>query len=315
MSKHTILYASDLHGSNICFTKLIRIALETRPISVIIGGDLTGKEVIVVGDIGQEQYVYAANGKADEKISASILRQLKQDWGDRGIYHAVVPNDVRLKMSQECRAKLKRQAMKTRLQQWLAYAASTLVQASIRLMVIPGNDDPLNIDEDIAESQRTENVDERQVDLNGYLVVGLGYSNPTPWNCPRELAESEIGTRLKRLCESNTADDYRRMILVCHVPPYRSGLDVAPDVIKKNGEVILVPGGQRDVGSTSVRAFVDQYQPLLVLSGHCHDSPGFRFLGNSLCVNAGSSYGAGVLRAAMLVLDEHSVSGYQQVVR
>ena len=315
MSKFTILYASDLHGSNVCFAKLITTAREIDPSVVIIGGDLSGKSAVPVGDVGNNAYTYAASDGAEQRISSAELQILKREWADRGLYYFVVPNEKRLQMSEQERLAVERDLIKVRLQKWSDYAASILRPRGIRLILIPGNDDPKDINEDLSRAEWTENVDEKYIVVDSYPVAGFGYSNPTPWNCPRELPELDIARRLAAVCSSLKTEDYARLILICHVPPYRSGLDVAPEIETKNGEFVLVQGGEREVGSTSVRKFVDDRQPLLVLSGHCHDSPGFRFIGRSLCVNAGSSYSVGVLRAALLTLEQSAVAGYQQLIR
>lgn len=51
----------------------------------------------------------------------------------------------------------------------------------------------------------------------------------------------------------------RRCIMVPHAPPSGLGLGLLYN--------------KEDVGSQSVRSFIDQHQPLLVLSGHIHESP------------------------------------------
>ncbi len=49
------------------------------------------------------------------------------------------------------------------------------------------------------------------------------------------------------------------------------------------------------VGSTAVRTFIDQPQPLLSLHGHVHESQAAQRLGRTLCLNPGSDYADGTL--------------------
>ena len=97
------------------------------------------------------------------------------------------------------------------------------------------------------------------------------------------------------------------------MPPYDSGLDRAPEL----GED-LVPrmhGGQtvyKPVGSTAVRRIIEEYQPLLALHGHIHESRGAIRLGRTLAVNPGSEYGDGMLCGALLEIDgKRGVRHYQ----
>lgn len=70
-------------------------------------------------------------------------------------------------------------------------------------------------------------------------------------------ARPTIGEHLESLVDSSLP--MARCIVVTHAPPYGLGLGV-------------LHSGQ-DVGSRSVRAFVEKHQPLLTLSGHIHESP------------------------------------------
>jgi uncharacterized protein len=61
------------------------------------------------------------------------------------------------------------------------------------------------------------------------------------------------------------------------------------------GGAVLKP-----VGSVAVREAILKYQPPLSVHGHIHESRGVAKLGKTLTVNPGSSYGDGVLQAALI---------------
>ena len=89
-----------------------------------------------------------------------------------------------------------------------------------------------------------------------------------------------------------------------HVPPIRTPLDMAPVVdenlhpVIQGGSVLMGPAG-----SQAVRNVIENYQPLLALHGHIHESRGLAKLGKTVCVNPGSAYGEGVLHGALFELD------------
>jgi Icc-related predicted phosphoesterase len=57
------------------------------------------------------------------------------------------------------------------------------------------------------------------------------------------------------------------------------------------------------VGSQAVKDAILQYQPLLGLHGHVHESPGAHKIGTTLSINPGSDYGDGILRGAIVDID------------
>lgn len=59
-----------------------------------------------------------------------------------------------------------------------------------------------------------------------------------------------------------------------------------------------------------MRNAIEKHQLLLGLHGHIHESRGFVKIGRTLCINPGSAYGQGMLRGAVVKLDEKGVKRY-----
>ena len=66
------------------------------------------------------------------------------------------------------------------------------------------------------------------------------------------------------------------------------------------------------VGSSAVRAVIEEYQPLLGLHGHVHESSAAEHLGRTLCINPGSEYTNGTLMCAIVVIADTDVK-YQLI--
>jgi hypothetical protein len=49
---------------------------------------------------------------------------------------------------------------------------------------------------------------------------------------------------------------------------------------------------------------------MLGIHGHIHESRGFVKIGRTLCINPGSEYGEGILRGAIINLDQKAVKNY-----
>jgi Icc-related predicted phosphoesterase len=63
------------------------------------------------------------------------------------------------------------------------------------------------------------------------------------------------------------------MILVTHVPPSGTKLDTI--------------GGNKSIGSTSVRSIIEKMQPLVAVSGHVHESRAIDSIGKTQLLNPG----------------------------
>jgi len=144
-------------------------------------------------------------------------------------------------------------------------------------------------------------------------MVSCAYANPTPWNSPRELDEDALYTKLRGLAEQ--VESPATAIFNLHVPPHNSGLDTAnemnPDLtlVFKSGQPNPVP-----VGSTAVRQIIEEYQPLLALHGHIHESRGEARIGRTLCINSGSEYNSGRIHGVTVKLAPSEVVSHQFVI-
>lgn len=315
-----ILVASDLHGSNACFVKLLALSQEVSAAAVCVAGDFSGKYGYLLCKSnghwlqrGRKFFSSVGQRSSEEwkTIKVRDIEPLRREWGDSGVYSILVDDtDVSDEMLEE----LLVQAKRRRLIQWLEYSKSILKPLGVPMLVIPGNDDVEEVASALDIDGWSVNLDGVFFDFMGYEFAGLGYSNKTPWKTARELTEEEISGRLEEL--KSRAKDLRRSIFLVHVPPLGSSLDRAPEIFNhKDGGFEIVPGTHIEVGSSALRDFVLRANPLAVVSGHCHQSPGIRRVGDSVCVNPGSSYQNGVLKALLLVFEASKLVGFQAFLR
>ena len=66
----------------------------------------------------------------------------------------------------------------------------------------------------------------------------------------------------------------------------------------------------KSAGSPAVKAFIEKVQPMLSLHGHIHESPGHVRNGRTLMINAGSEYAEGIMKAAIINLEDGKVKGH-----
>jgi Icc-related predicted phosphoesterase len=92
-------------------------------------------------------------------------------------------------------------------------------QHADRLYVIPGNHESSGQITEFCAKYGFHDLHGETLQLGGFEVTGLGYSNPTPFDTPGEYSEEELETRL------HAFDGLKPMIAICHAPPFGTSLD------------------------------------------------------------------------------------------
>ena len=306
-----VFFATDLHGSEMCWRKFLNAARFYACDVLVCGGDMTGKAIIPIVVEGGRFTVTMADETS--VVDAEQVPEVEANIRRKGYYPLrVTPERLHeLDRDADKRADAFRQVMLDGVQRWMDLAAEKLPGNDVRIFVCPGNDDEMEVDDVIRTSKRVELGEGRMVEIDGYTMISTGWANPTPWNTHREETEEKLAERIEAMAKQ--VPDVNHAIFNLHPPPYQSGLDEAPAI---DSDLKLMHGGRalRPVGSKAVRAAIDNYQPVLSLHGHVHESKGAVKLGKTLSINPGSSYEEGVLMAAIVNLDaKKGVKSYQLV--
>jgi len=305
-----ILFTSDLHGSETAFRKFLNAALMLKVDTLIIGGDLAGKSLIPIIDLGNGKYQVE-----DKIVGKEGLTEITKRFKSEGKYFTIVDERGYRELAENKKVldeEFKR-AIIERLEEWAKIAEEKLKGTNLVIYTNLGNDDPLYMFDVIEKSERMVKTEGNIINLNGYEMISFGYSNPTPWNTPREMSEDEIYSYLKK--EIQKVDSMDKAILNLHAPPYGTNLDNAPLLDKdlkpviRGGEIVFT-----HVGSTSVRKIIEEYQPLLGLHGHIHESRAYDKIGRTIVINPGSEYSSGILHATYVVLEKGRVKTHQFVI-
>lgn len=294
-------YASDIHGSEVLWRKFLNAAAAYNSGVLIMGGDVTGK--VVVPFVERTDGIHVELFGDKQIVQGDAIEELASKVRANGMYpHRMTPEEVERvsRISAEEKEDWFAVVMRETFDQWLALAEERL-QATTRCFVMPGNDDPAGVDRAIEDAGKVEACDGRIVEFDGYTMISLGYSNRTPFDSPRELEEDELYQRVSVLAEQ--VKDRSRCIFNLHVPPYDSSLDTAPQLNEKL-EVVMSGSAPKMIsaGSTAVRQLVEDYQPMLSLHGHIHESPGAIRIGRTLSINPGSDYHTGRISGCLLQL-------------
>jgi uncharacterized protein len=295
-----ILFATDLHGSEVVFRKFLNAIPVYEATVAILGGDLTGKRLAPITRVA-DGYEVSVMGEDLRPGSDEELEPVMQRIRNLGQYPIVVsaeeldalhadPDLVERHFERECRGQVA---------DWMRRAAERLSPLGIPLYVTGGNDDYLSIEGVLDQAEWITNAEGRVLELDAHVpMISTGYGNPTPWQCPRDISEDDLAVRIHEMAERLA--DPRHAIFNLHVPPFGSGLDHCPRLDTSVNPPRPVAGEEISAGSTAVTDAIRKYQPALSLHGHIHEAAGIRQIGRTICINPGSEYGEGVLRTAVV---------------
>jgi Icc-related predicted phosphoesterase len=282
MAKTKFLFSTDFHGSETVWRKFLNAAKYFDLDALVISGDMTGKLLIPIVERPDGKYDATFYGEA-QVLSEEELPEFEEKC--RMICY--IPY-------MECET----------IKHWLTLIPER-VPSKCRVIISPGNDDKFSIDEVIRADPNPQVIfgEEEVIALDEeHEVLCFGWSNPTPFDSPRECSEEELEEKLQRVVTQ--VKNMETAVFCIHAPPYNSFIDQAPmleddlSVTVRGGHTHMMP-----VGSTAVRKIIEKYQPLLGLHGHIHESPGRVKIGRTECLNPGSEYAEGILKGFLVEID------------
>lgn len=310
----TIYYASDVHGSNRCFRKFLNAAKFYRASVLVMGGDILGKAIVFLEEVRPGVYTAEEHGHKIELACESDTQTFEKNMGDKGLYtFRCQKGEPQVLQAGGTLETLFERLMKERLMEWVALANERLPGSGVSCYMMGGNDDPPSVLEALDNGGIVCNPEDQVVLLDDYNeMISYGWSNPTPWNTPRECNEDELTKRIDALMKQVKRPE--ALVMNLHVPPYQSGLDDAPELdLSLKVQTSLGQTRFKPVGSTAVRAAIERYQPLVGLHGHVHEAHATCKIGRTLCINPGSDYSDGVLHGALVTFNKGKLKGYQMV--
>jgi Icc-related predicted phosphoesterase len=306
----TLFFATDVHGSDICWKKFIAAGKFYGADIIILGGDMTGKAIVPIIHQGGDTFKAVLLEQESVLRGEDAVREMEKHIKSRGYYPYRTTSDeiAELNANPELVDGIFHSEVLKTAEQWLDYAAEKLEGSGIRCYVAPGNDDMFELDDLIRTSKHVELVEGKVIELDAHHeMISSGWSNPTPWNTYREEEDDALRVRFDAMLSQ--LKDPRNAVFNLHSPPYGSTLDDVPelteDLTPKLGGRSLVP-----VGSRAVRDVILEYQPLLGLHGHIHEGKGAIRLKKTLCINPGSMYEQGRLLGAVVNLARNKIKSY-----
>jgi Icc-related predicted phosphoesterase len=315
MARTRIYFVSDLHGSSVCFRKFINATKVYEPNVLILGGDVAGKAIQSIVRAPGGRWTCRFIGTDYDVVDGPELVALEKLIADHGYYsYRADPGELEAMEADGGLDSLFLELMRARLTEWLELADSRLRPLGIPLFFMLGNDDPEELGALLDGAPWGTHDEGKVVWLDDeHEMISVGYSNVTPWHTYREQNETQLRASIDAMVPQLQHPE--RAVFNLHAPPFGTQLDEAP-LLDENlvvqaslGQVQMVA-----VGSTAVLDAEQEYQPMLGLHGHIHESSGIRRIGRTVVINPGSDYSTGALNGALITLDGEKVKA-QQLVR
>lgn len=306
----TLFFATDIHGSDICWSKFLNAGKFYGADKLILGGDMTGKAVIPFVHQGGTNYRITLLEQVFEATNEDELTDLKKRVRSRGYYPYMTNPDelAELEKYPDRVGAVFLKAVLDVVQQWMDLADKKLEGTGMKVYCSPGNDDVDEVDDIVRSSKHVLLVEGQVTQLDDHHeMIASGWSNRTPWDTHREEDEDQLAVRYEAMYSK--LKDPRNAIFNIHVPPYKSQLDEAPE-LDKDLRPVLAGNSMKPVGSTALREAIEKVQPLLSLHGHIHEGRGSSRIGKTLCINPGSMYEQGTLLGALVKLGKNKIENY-----
>jgi uncharacterized protein len=308
-----LFFATDIHGSESCYRKFLNAGAFYDVTLLVLGGDIVGKMLIPITKNGPGSYSARYGEKVYQDLGSSGLAELTGEIRRSGHYYVVADTESLAELADEEELdRVFRRVVCESISEWVTLAEERLRDSGRRMFVAPGNDDFFDIDAALQSSDIVEFAEARCISIDGFDMITTGFSNPTPWETDRELPEVELKQRIERMAKD--ARPAAELVAVLHAPPYNSVIDSAPALDDRLRPSVGASGIEMaPVGSTAVRQFIEERQPLLSLHGHVHEGKGTAQIGRTLSINPGSEYTQGVLSGVLIELGQHEVLSHQFV--
>jgi Icc-related predicted phosphoesterase len=305
-----IFFATDIHGSDICWSKFLNAGRFYEADVLILGGDMTGKAVVPFIHQGGKNYKVTLLEQDFPVTTEEELADMIKRVRSRGYYPYLTNPDEIAELEKDpgrIHAIFLNEVLKV-VQQWMDLADKKLDGTGMKVYCCPGNDDMDEVDEIVRSSRSVIHAEGQVIPLDGFHeMIASGWSNRTPWDTHREEDEDQLKVRYEAMISQ--LKDPRNAVFNIHVPPHKSGLDEAPE-LDENLRPKMAGQALKPVGSTAVRKAIEETQPLLSLHGHIHEGRGATRIGRTLCINPGSMYEQGTLLGALVVLGNRKIENY-----
>src|SRR2546427_12071521 len=175
-----VFFATDLHGSEVCWKKFLNAAKFYDADVLICGGDMTGKAIVPI--VSENGHYSVTLGGEHQAVAADQVTEVEANIRRKGYYPLRMSVDRLHELDGDAgkRAACFQEVMLEGVERWMNMAADKLRGSGIRCFVSPGNDDEMEVDDVIRRAQLVEVGEGRGGDGDGFSVISPGWGHPAP---------------------------------------------------------------------------------------------------------------------------------------
>lgn len=297
-----IFYATDFHAAESTFRKFTNAGPFYKADLVIYDGDFCGKMVVPIIKTSKGTYEATYYGSTVSVKSEADILDMQKTLRDAGFYWIILNESELDRITKDDVDRITRECQTKQVKEWVSLMDQRFKKNNMPCVIVPGNDDPFHIDEILDQLTYVKNGDGKVIEINGFEIMSLSYSNPTIFKFPRDIAEEELARKIDEL--ASQVKDMNKCIFNFHAPPNDTDLD--QDTLFDEDLNPILDGDALATGpvaSKAIRAAIEKYQPMLSLHGHVHASRGTSKIGRTLCINPGSNYDEIQLKGCLVDVD------------
>src|SRR2546428_3312481 len=190
-----IFFATDLHGSEVCWKKFLNAARFYDADVLICGGDMTGKAIVPI--VSENGHFSVTLGGEHQTVAAEQVGEVEANIRRKGYYPLRMSVDRLHELDGDAgkRAACFQEVMLEGVERWMGMAAEKLRGSGIRCYVSPGNDDEMEVDDVIRRRRLVERRGRRGVGVRGLSLISHPWGHTPPRKPPPAGAHEEHAQR------------------------------------------------------------------------------------------------------------------------
>jgi len=196
-----LFFATDIHGSEKCWKKLVNSGNFYDVDIIILGGDITGKGIQALLEVSPGVWQTEFLGEDVQVDNQDSLENLEDRIRTTGFYpYRIKPEQLgEFRNSEDIRQNVFEELVTNSVHHWVELAETKLKGTGKRIIVTAGNDDPLFVNELFMGSSVIMMAERKVINLDDHHeMINEGYSNPTPWNTHREMDEESLFVEIEK---------------------------------------------------------------------------------------------------------------------
>ena len=259
-----VFFATDIHGSEICWRKFLNAAAFYKADMVILGGDVTGKVLVPIPAM-PGYWEVSFGGQRMRLETKTELDEIQRKIRNRGSYPA--GDGPRRTRRAERGGRRGRPPVhhgddpRPGPAGW-TWPTASCAAATSRASSTAGTTTSGRSTTSSSRRPASASARARLLDIGGFYLVSMGWTNPTPWNTFREAPEEELATKIDAVVAPDPGHGAGDLQLPRPALRHRPGRGARPgrDMRPTHGGAVMKPVGSKAVRDAILKLPADAFR-------------------------------------------------------